>query len=67
VASLLVMAGKLLTTGEAADALGFARGTLARWEREGLITPATKSPGGHSRWDLDDLREQLRVLRQRDE
>lgn len=61
------MADRLLTTGEAAKALGFSRGALSRWEREGLVTPAAKSPGGHARWDLDDLRRQLRNLRQHDE
>ncbi|HEX5120368.1 MAG TPA: MerR family transcriptional regulator [Pseudonocardiaceae bacterium] len=60
------MAG-LLSTGDAARELGIARSTLARWWADGLVTPALVTAGKHARWDLDDLREQLRNLRQRDE
>lgn len=65
VASLLVMA--LVTTTEAARELGIGRSTLARWWADGLVTPALVTAGGHARWDVEDLREQLRDLRQRDE
>jgi len=67
VASLLVMAGPLVSTGEAARALGIGRSTLARWWAKELVTPALVTAGGHARWDVDQLREQLRDLRQRDE
>jgi excisionase family DNA binding protein len=50
---------RLLTTGEAARALSIDRSTLARWEREGKVTPAFKTAGGHARWDLDDLKRQI--------
>jgi DNA-binding transcriptional MerR regulator len=40
---------RLLTTGEAARALSIDRSTLARWERDGVVTPAFKTAGGHSR------------------
>jgi hypothetical protein len=41
--------------------------TLARYARQGLLTPALTLPTGHHRWDLDDIRAQLRALRERDE
>lgn len=57
----------LVSTGEAARALGIGRSTLARWKADGLVTPALITAGNHARWDLEDLREQLRRMRQRDE
>jgi hypothetical protein len=33
----------------------------------GLVTATLVTAGGHGRWDLDELREQLRALRRRDE
>ena len=53
----------LVPTGVAAAAIGVARGTLARWWAEGTVTPTVVTPGGHARWDVDDLREQLRGQR----
>jgi predicted site-specific integrase-resolvase len=55
----------LVTTAEAARALGVDRGTLARWWRAGKVEPDTVTVGGQGRWDLEHLREQLRALRQR--
>lgn len=49
-----------MTTQEAADALGFkSSSTLRTAVREGRLKPAHTTPGGHYRWDLDDLRRQL--------
>jgi excisionase family DNA binding protein len=56
------MADNYVTTGEAAKAIGVGHVTLLRWAREGKITPAAKTPGKQYRWDLDDLRQQLRNL-----
>lgn len=56
----------LVSTGAAAAAIGVARGTLARWWAEGILSPTLVTPGGHARWDLDDLREQIRALRRAD-
>ncbi len=39
---------------------------MARWAKEGRITPALVTPGGQYRWILDDLRLELRTLRERD-
>jgi excisionase family DNA binding protein len=52
--------GDLLSTGEAAKRIGVARGTLARWRQEGRVTPTMTTAGGQARWDLDDLKRQLR-------
>ena len=57
----------LLTTGEVAKELGVSRAAVLAWVRDGKITPTLTTPGGHHRFDLDDVRRQLRELRQRDE
>jgi len=51
---------RLLTTREAADAIGVPRNTLQRWAHGGIVTPADTTTSGHRRWDLDDLRAQMR-------
>jgi DNA-binding transcriptional MerR regulator len=58
---------RLISTGEAAKAVGLPRRTLSRWAAEGLITPTVARPGQRVSywWDLDDLRRQLRELRER--
>jgi len=50
---------RLLSTGEAARALGLSSRSLARWAREGKVTPALTTPGGQYRFRLDDLRREL--------
>ncbi|WP_410669128.1 MerR family transcriptional regulator [Amycolatopsis sp. cmx-4-68] len=57
------MSERLVPTGDAAKAIGVGRSTLARWVSEGLVKPTLVTPGGHARWDLDDLRRQLDALR----
>ncbi|GAA5121761.1 helix-turn-helix domain-containing protein [Pseudonocardia adelaidensis] len=59
---------RLVSTGEAARALGVSSRSLARWAREGRLVPALVTPGGDKRpgqyrWLLSDLREQLLKLR----
>lgn len=56
-------AAKLVTTGVAADAIGVAHNTLYEWWKTGAVTPVLVTPGGHARWDLDDLKAQLRANR----
>jgi DNA-binding transcriptional MerR regulator len=53
------VAQKLLTTGELAKALGVSGGAILVWEGQGLIRPFFKTPGGHRRWILEDVRRQL--------
>ena len=61
------VARDLVTTAEAARELGVSRRTLLRYVERGYLTPTVVLPSGHLRWDLDDLRQQLRALRERDE
>ena len=56
---------RLLTTGELARELGVSRGAVVKWARDGLIVPEFTTPGGHLRWDLEDVRRQVRELRER--
>jgi DNA-binding transcriptional MerR regulator len=56
---------RLLTTGEAAKAIGVGRATLARWWHDDLVKPELVTAGGHARWDLEDLKRQLREMRER--
>ena len=58
-------ADRLLTTGELARELGLSARSLARWAQEGQLTPTLVTPGGQYRWELEDVREQLRQLRKR--
>jgi 8-oxo-dGTP diphosphatase len=50
----------LITTGEAARELGVSRETLNAWVRDGKVIPHSKTIGGHMRWDLEQLRRQIR-------
>jgi DNA-binding transcriptional MerR regulator len=52
-----------VTTAMAARELGVSRRTLSRYASEGILRPTMVLPSGHMRWDLDDLRRQLRELR----
>ena len=54
---------RLLSTGEAARALGLSSRSLARWAAEGKVTPALVTPGGQYRFRLDDLRAELHKMR----
>lgn len=51
-----------VTTSELARALGLSLRSVQRYIRAGLIAPELTTPGGHYRWDVDNVREQLRRL-----
>lgn len=52
------------TTVAGAEAAGVAgRTRRGRAWSEGLVTPDYVTAGGHARWDVEALREQLRALR----
>lgn len=51
------------TTSEAAKAIRVSATTLNRWVNEGKVTPAWTTPGGQHRWDIEDLKRQLRIKR----
>lgn len=52
----------LVSTAKAAAAVDVDRTTLWRWWRAGAITETAKTPSGHLRWDVDELRGQLADL-----
>ncbi|MDN5918669.1 MAG: MerR family DNA-binding transcriptional regulator [Pseudonocardia sp.] len=52
----------LIRTAEAARALGVSSATLRRWARAGKVKPAERTLGGQDRWNLTELREQIRTL-----
>jgi hypothetical protein len=45
----------------AAKAIGVGVSTLQRWAARGVVAPALRTPGGQARWDIEDLKAQLRV------
>jgi len=53
------MADKLLTPRELADELGVAASTVRGYLRTGQIEPAKRTPGGHARYMLADVRRAL--------
>lgn len=50
-----------VTSRVAAKRIGVGVSTLQRWAADGIVTPAWRTPGGQARWDVDDLRAQLRM------
>lgn len=54
--------GRLLTSGELAKELGVSLRTIQRWVADGVIEPEFRTPGGHTRWDLEAVRKRLRAL-----
>lgn len=56
----------LVSTAEAAKAVGISRATLQRWANSGVVTPEWRTAGGHMRWNLDNLREQARTAYERE-
>lgn len=49
-----------VTTSEAARQLGVGVRSLQRWVKQHQIEPDYRTPGGHMRWDVDRLRDELR-------
>ena len=58
---------KLATTEEAARAANVTTRTLHRWITAGIVKPTDRTIGGHYRWDIDDLRRQVREYQRRRE
>lgn len=58
---------RLVSTEQAADAIGVDRTTLFRWVGKGKVLPAYTTPGGHMRWDIDDLKRQIGFTAPREE
>jgi DNA-binding transcriptional MerR regulator len=56
---------RLVTTGEAARALGISARTLQRYVHDGLVTPDVTLPRPQRpqyRWNIARLREQIKLL-----
>jgi len=52
---------RLVSTTQAARALGISQATLSRWTARGYVKPAQRTIGGHMRWDIEDLRQQIKA------
>ena len=53
-----------MTTAELARQLGLSLRSVQRYIAAGHITPELTTPGGHHRWDVAEVRAQLRTLQQ---
>lgn len=53
---------QLVTTAALAAATGLHTRTLQRYRRLGLITPEMVSIGGHARWDVEKVKQQIREI-----
>jgi excisionase family DNA binding protein len=56
-----IVTQRYATTGEAAREVGVSATSLLKWLREGTIKAVMVTPGGHARWDIADLRRQLKI------
>ena len=54
-------------TSELAAELGVSARLIQQYRQEGILTPTMETPKGHARWDLDDVREQLKALRKKND
>lgn len=52
-------------TAELAELVGLHSRTLQRYRRLGWITPETESAGGHARWDVENVKAELKAIRSR--
>lgn len=52
----------LVTTPDAARALGISSRTLQRYVSKGVVTPEITLPSGQYRWDVAKLRAQIEAL-----
>ncbi len=57
----------MVSSTELAKALGLSSRSIQRYVKAGMITPLYVTPGGHYRWSVTSVVEQLRKQRQRDE
>jgi DNA-binding transcriptional MerR regulator len=64
---LVPVADKLVSTGQAARAIGVSQSTLAAWVLQGRIEPHGRTLGGHYRWDIERLKSEIRAMQTREE
>lgn len=55
----------VVTTSELARALGLSARSIQRYVHAGDITPEYVTPGGHYRWNVAKVLDQLHKLRER--
>ncbi|WP_433272843.1 MerR family DNA-binding transcriptional regulator [Pseudonocardia xinjiangensis] len=58
---------RLVPSTELARALGLSARTIQRYRQLGVLVPDVVSPGGHARWDVERVRQQLREMARRDD
>ena len=51
----MAAAGELFSTGDVVRILGISRRQLQYWSQTGLVTPSSRTPGGHGRYSFADL------------
>ncbi len=56
------MAEEWLSTSQAARAVGVSPRSLARWVQDGDLEPHMVTVGGHYRWNVERLRQELAEL-----
>lgn len=61
------MNDQVVTTGALAKELGVSTAAIHKWALAEWITPEFTTPGGHYRWNAENVREQLRRRRRRDD
>jgi DNA-binding transcriptional MerR regulator len=59
---LTVSKPRLVPTSELARELGLSDRTIQRYRQLGVLRPDVVSPGGHARWNIERVREQLRQM-----
>lgn len=57
---------RLVSTSVAAREIGIDSTTLWRWHKSGEVSATEVTKGGHLRWDMDELRRQLKRRSDRD-
>jgi hypothetical protein len=61
------LVARYLTTRQLADALGLSDSTVRHYRSEGRIVPTRQTPGGHARYDLDEVETALGIEAIRDD
>lgn len=56
---------RLLTSGQLAKELGISHRSITHYAQTGQLEPTLTTPGGQYRWDLEDVKRQLREMRKR--
>ena len=52
-----------LSIGQAAKMIGVSVSSLRRWERNGKIVPDFRTPGGHKRYSIAQLKQNFGIIK----